>query len=63
VFYSFADGSEGGRYYDVHKIENMRHQLTIIAYVNAEALSISPEFAMAYGPWPSTRTLCRMTCT
>jgi methionine sulfoxide reductase catalytic subunit len=32
VFYSFAEGSEGGRYYDVHKIENMRHSLTILAY-------------------------------
>ena len=25
VFYSLADGADGGRYYDVHKIENMRH--------------------------------------
>lgn len=32
VFYSFADGSEAGRYYDVHKISNMRHALTILAY-------------------------------
>lgn len=32
VFYSFADGSEGGRYYDVHKISNMRHELTLLAY-------------------------------
>jgi len=32
VFYSFADGGDGGRYYDVHKIGNMRHELTILAY-------------------------------
>lgn len=32
VFYSLADGSDGGRYYDVHKIHNMRHSLTILAY-------------------------------
>jgi DMSO/TMAO reductase YedYZ molybdopterin-dependent catalytic subunit/thiosulfate reductase cytochrome b subunit len=32
VFYSFADGSEGGRYYDVHRIEDMAHHLTILAY-------------------------------
>ena len=32
VFYSLADGADGGRYYDVHKIENMRHALTILAY-------------------------------
>jgi DMSO/TMAO reductase YedYZ molybdopterin-dependent catalytic subunit/thiosulfate reductase cytochrome b subunit len=32
VFYSFADGGDGGRYYDVHKITNMRHELTILAY-------------------------------
>ncbi len=32
VFYSFGEGGEGGIYYDVHKIENMRHELTILAY-------------------------------
>jgi methionine sulfoxide reductase catalytic subunit len=32
VFYSLADGSDGGRYYDVHRIFNMRHRLTILAY-------------------------------
>jgi DMSO/TMAO reductase YedYZ molybdopterin-dependent catalytic subunit len=32
VFYSLADGAAGGRYYDVHKISNMRHELTILAY-------------------------------
>lgn len=41
VFYSFADGADGGRYYDVHKIENMRHALTILAYeMNGAPLSI-----------------------
>jgi len=32
VFYSFADGGDFGRYYDVHKLSNMRHELTILAY-------------------------------
>ena len=32
VFYSLADGSDTGRYYDVHLISNMRHDLTILAY-------------------------------
>ena len=32
VFYSLADGSDTGRYYDVHRISNMRHDLTILAY-------------------------------
>ncbi len=27
VFYSFSEGSEGGGYYDVHRIQNMRHRL------------------------------------
>ena len=41
VFYSFADGADGGRYYDVHKIENMGHALTILAYeMNGAPLSI-----------------------
>jgi DMSO/TMAO reductase YedYZ molybdopterin-dependent catalytic subunit/thiosulfate reductase cytochrome b subunit len=41
VFYSLADGADGGRYYDVHKIENMRHELTILAYeMNEAALSV-----------------------
>ena len=41
VFYSLADGADGGRYYDVHKIENMRHALTILAYeMNGVPLSI-----------------------
>ncbi|MBO0733236.1 MAG: molybdopterin-dependent oxidoreductase [Methylocapsa sp.] len=41
VFYSLADGSEGGRYYDVHKLSNMRHRLTILAYeMNGRPLSV-----------------------
>ena len=41
VFYSLADGSDGGRYYDVHKIENMRHELTILAYeMNGAPVSV-----------------------
>ena len=41
VFYSLADGSEGGRYYDVHEIFNMRHRLTILAYeMNGGPLSV-----------------------
>ena len=32
VFYSFADGSVGGRYYDCHPIDSMYHDLTILAY-------------------------------
>lgn len=32
VFYSLADGGDGGRYYDVHKVSNMHHALTILAY-------------------------------
>ena len=41
VFYSLANGSEGGRYYDVHEIFNMRHELTILAYeMNDEPVSV-----------------------
>jgi DMSO/TMAO reductase YedYZ molybdopterin-dependent catalytic subunit/thiosulfate reductase cytochrome b subunit len=32
VFYSMAKGSEGGRYYEVHEMNDMRHELTILAY-------------------------------
>lgn len=40
VFYSFAEGAEGGIYYDVHSIKNMRHKLSILAYeMNGEALN------------------------
>ncbi len=41
VFYSFAEGSAGGTYYDVHKIHNMRHELTILAYeMNGAPLTV-----------------------
>jgi sulfoxide reductase catalytic subunit YedY len=41
VFYSLAEGGEFGRYYDVHKISNMRHALTILAYeMNGAPLSV-----------------------
>jgi DMSO/TMAO reductase YedYZ molybdopterin-dependent catalytic subunit len=40
VFYSYGEGTEGGRYYDAHKIEHMRHDLTILAYeMNGEPLN------------------------
>ena len=42
VFYSFAEGPQGGRYYDCHRIENMHHELTILAYeMNGEPLGIT----------------------
>jgi methionine sulfoxide reductase catalytic subunit len=41
VFYSFSEGSAGGRYYDVHKIHNMWHGLTILAYeMNGAPISV-----------------------
>jgi methionine sulfoxide reductase catalytic subunit len=41
VFYSFAEGAEGGRYYDVHRIDNMRHQLSLLAYeMNGQPLTV-----------------------
>ena len=41
VFYSFSEGRAGGRYYDAHKIENMRHHLTILAYeMNGAPVSV-----------------------
>ena len=41
VFYSLADGADGGRYYDVHKESNMRHALTLLAYdMNGAAVSV-----------------------
>jgi len=40
VFYSFAEGPDGGRYYDCHPIEAMDHELTILAYeMNDEPLT------------------------
>jgi DMSO/TMAO reductase YedYZ molybdopterin-dependent catalytic subunit/thiosulfate reductase cytochrome b subunit len=41
VFYSFSEGAEGGRYYDVHRIHNMRHQLSLLAYeMNGQPLTV-----------------------
>ena len=41
VFYSLADGADGGRYYDVHRLMNMRHALTILAIdMNGEPVSV-----------------------
>lgn len=41
VFYSLADGADGGRYYDVHRLENMRHALTLLALdMNEEPVSV-----------------------
>lgn len=41
VFYSLAHGADGGRYYDVHRLENMRQELTILAYeMNGTPVSV-----------------------
>jgi DMSO/TMAO reductase YedYZ molybdopterin-dependent catalytic subunit len=40
VFYSIADGPDGGIYYDAHPIEQMRNHLTMLAYdMNDQPLS------------------------
>jgi len=40
VFYSLGDGADKGLYYDAHPIEQMSHQLTMLAYdMNGAALS------------------------
>jgi DMSO/TMAO reductase YedYZ molybdopterin-dependent catalytic subunit len=40
VFYSIADGSDGGIYYDAHPIEQMHLPLTMLAYeMNGQPLS------------------------
>jgi sulfoxide reductase catalytic subunit YedY len=40
VFYSLAEGSDGGIYYDAHAIEQMSHHLVMLAYnMNDEPLS------------------------
>lgn len=42
VFYSFADGPVGGRYYDCHPIASMYHHQTLLAYeMNGEPLNES----------------------
>ncbi|MFD4711835.1 molybdopterin-dependent oxidoreductase [Streptomyces sp. NPDC058430] len=41
VFYSFGSGTEGGLYYDAHKIQHMRHKLALLAYeMNGEPLNV-----------------------
>lgn len=41
VFYSFANGSDGGRYYDAHRLSQMRQPLTILAYeMNGTPVSV-----------------------
>lgn len=41
VLYSFADGADGGRYYDTLSLVNMRHQLTMLAYeMNGAPVSV-----------------------
>ena len=41
VFYSLADGADGGRYYDVHRMVNMRHALTLLAIdMNDEPVNV-----------------------
>ena len=41
VFYSLADGDDGGRYYDVHRMSQLRHELTILAYeMNGAQVSV-----------------------
>jgi DMSO/TMAO reductase YedYZ molybdopterin-dependent catalytic subunit len=40
IFYSLGDGPDGGLYYDAHPIEQMRYQLTMLAYdMNDEPLT------------------------
>jgi methionine sulfoxide reductase catalytic subunit len=39
AFYSFGEGGEGGIFYDVHSLDNMRHELSLLAYeMNGEPL-------------------------
>ena len=41
VFYSFSEGDQGGHYYDVHEMHNMRHPLTLLAWeMNDRPLSV-----------------------
>jgi len=41
VFYSMAFGDDGGRYYEVHPMSNLRHKLTLLAYdMNDEPLRV-----------------------
>ena len=41
VFYSMSRGEDAGLYYEVNKLENMHHKLTILAYeMNGEPLRV-----------------------
>ncbi len=41
AFYSFGEGTERGLYYDVHTIEHLRHELTLLAYeMNGAPVSV-----------------------
>jgi DMSO/TMAO reductase YedYZ molybdopterin-dependent catalytic subunit len=41
VLYSFADGADGGRYYDTLSLGNMGHRLTMLAYeMNGAPVSV-----------------------
>lgn len=41
LFYSYGGGSDGGFYWDAHRIENMRHDMTILAYeLNGKPLPV-----------------------
>jgi DMSO/TMAO reductase YedYZ molybdopterin-dependent catalytic subunit/thiosulfate reductase cytochrome b subunit len=41
IFYSFGEGHDGGFYWDSHTMENMRHELSILAYeLNGEPLPV-----------------------
>jgi hypothetical protein len=41
LFYSFGEGSDGGFYWESHSIENMRHDLSLLAYeMNGKQLPV-----------------------
>jgi hypothetical protein len=41
VFYSISEGEYGSTYYDAHEVQNLRHELTIIAYwMNGQPLGV-----------------------
>jgi methionine sulfoxide reductase catalytic subunit len=41
LFYSFGEGGEGGVYYDAHKLSNMKHKSSMLAYeMNGEPLPL-----------------------
>ena len=41
MFHSFSPGSDGGFYYDIHSVENMRHEFSLLAYeMNGKMLPV-----------------------